>query len=378
MVAKEVETNIPVVSVSQFVNLYSKVIIGSVKKGLPISELHSVFLWGAPGVGKSKSIFELAKVIENATKKKVVVSDVRLLLMNPVDLHGIPVANKNKTSAVWLKPKMFDLDPSDDIINILFLDELSAASPSLQACAYQLVLDKKIGEHTLPANTIVIGAGNRVTDQSVAYRMPKALANRFSHFEVRSDIDSWHEWASNNDIHPYVLGYLSFDSGKLIVDGDSDGTAYPTPRTWEFVSDVLKIADGTDNLEEFYPIIASYIGNAVAGEFVSWIKRYKELPKIADIFAGKNPKVPSSPDAQYILCSSIITFANCKFRLKKIDDELENMAKYIAKLSADYTANIYMELLKNDEMHAVLKTCPSFNKWTKDHKSVYQQICKKY
>ena len=93
--------------------------------------------------------------------------------------------------AIWLKPQIFQMNDSEDVVNILFLDEISAAPQSVQAAAYQITLDRVVGEHKLPENCIVIAAGNRVTDRSVAFKMPKALANRLMHFEVDGNFDSW-------------------------------------------------------------------------------------------------------------------------------------------------------------------------------------------
>ena len=111
-----------------------------------------------------------------AVAEEVNITDVRLLLFNPIDLRGIPVADQRRQFAVWLKPKIFKMNGTEDYVNILLLDEISAAPQSVQAAAYQITLDRKVGEHALPKNCIVIAAGNRVTDKSVAYQMPKALA----------------------------------------------------------------------------------------------------------------------------------------------------------------------------------------------------------
>ena len=150
-------------------------------------------LWGPPGVGKSQGVREIAYEIEKRTGREVRITDVRLLLFNPVDLRGIPTANEDKTLAIWLKPQIFQMDASEEVVNILFLDEITAAPTSVQAAAYQITLDRTVGEHKLPANCIVIAAGNRVTDRSVSYNMPKALANRLCHFEIKEDPNAWHD-----------------------------------------------------------------------------------------------------------------------------------------------------------------------------------------
>ena len=100
---------------------------------------------GAPGVGKSQSVKHIAAKIEE------------------------------KTLAVWLKPKIFQMNEEKDVVNILFLDEITAAPQSVQAVAYQITLDRTVGEHKLQGNCIVIAAGNRVTDKSVAFHMPKDI-----------------------------------------------------------------------------------------------------------------------------------------------------------------------------------------------------------
>ena len=368
---------IPVTSVSDFVNLYSKIVIRAINENVPISRLRSVFLWGAPGVGKSQGVRELASIIEVNTTKKVKVTDVRLLLMNPIDLHGIPTSNKDKTASIWLKPKIFDMNPSEDIINILFLDELSAAPQSVQAAAYQLVLDRKIGEFELPQNTIVIGAGNRVTDYSVAYRMPKALANRFSHFGVQSDINSWYDWAEKHHIHPLVTGYLTFDTSMLLVEPTEDDIAYPSPRTWEFISEALDLLEPNEHLEDYFSLIASFIGISAAQSFIGWAKNYSSLPSVVEILAGKNSTYPDSPDALYSLTSSISTYVSCKYRFGISQDELENMASYVNGLPADYSANLYMELLDGAGLEEMLRQCPSFNKWAKEYPDILRNISRK-
>lgn len=209
-------TNIPSMDVGKVIKELSDAYCKIINNKLPIRTLPSVMLWGAPGVGKSQAIRQLAKEIEENTGKRTIVTDVRLLLFNPIDLRGIPTANADKTLAVWLKPQIFQMDDSEDIVNILFLDEISAAPQSVQAAAYQITLDRVIGEHKLPENCIVIAAGNRTTDKSVAYKMPKALANRLLHIEVEGSFRSWKEWAIRNGINNKVIGFLSFRQNYLM------------------------------------------------------------------------------------------------------------------------------------------------------------------
>lgn len=149
-------TNIPSMDVGKVIKELSDAYCKIINNKLPIRTLPSVMLWGAPGVGKSQAIRQLAKEIEENTGKRTIVTDVRLLLFNPIDLRGIPTANADKTLAVWLKPQIFQMDDSEDIVNILFLDEISAAPQSVQAAAYQITLDRVIGEHKLPKTALLL------------------------------------------------------------------------------------------------------------------------------------------------------------------------------------------------------------------------------
>ena len=93
---------------------------------------------------------------------------------------------------------------------VLFLDEMNSAAPAVQAAAYQLILNRRVGQYKLPDNVLIVAAGNREADKGVTYRMPAPLANRFVHLELAVDFDDWFQWAVENDIHQDVVGYLNF------------------------------------------------------------------------------------------------------------------------------------------------------------------------
>lgn len=333
-------------SVEKLVAQLSKMYVKVINAGMSPKVVGSQMIWGPPGVGKSQAIRQLAKEIEDETGKRVAITDVRLLLFNPIDLRGIPCANEDKTLAVWLKPKIFQMDESDDVINILFLDEISAAPVSVQAAAYQITLDRVVGEHKLPDNCIVVAAGNRVTDKSVAFKMPKALANRLCHFEVVVSFDSWKKWAIANGINEKVIGFLSFRPDYLnTFDATKDDLAFATPRSWEMVSNILNYVD--DEIDNVMPVISGFIGNGVALEFQYYAQVYHKLPNIEDIFLGKSVSMPTSPDVLYALVSAMTAFA----REHKDNYSIIGNSIYFAQaMPADFTMLLcrsYMAIEKN-------------------------------
>ena len=240
-----------------------------------------VFLWGPPGIGKSELIEGIAE------EMNALVIDLRLGQMEPTDLRGIPYYNKDNNNMDWAPP--VDL-PNDELASkydniVLFLDELTSGAPSVQAAAYQLVLNRKIGNYALPDNVVIVAAGNRESDKGVTYRMPTPLANRFVHLEMRVDFDSWVDWAVVNKIHRDVVGYLTFAKGDLYdFDAKSSSRAFATPRSWTFVSEL--IADKMD-ANTMTNLVAGTVGEGLAIKFMAHRKFAQKMPNPTDILKGK-------------------------------------------------------------------------------------------
>ncbi len=354
--------NIPSVTVGSAVAQLTDLYFTAYCSGM-LTDLPSVALWGPMGVGKSTAVQEIADRLSAKISEDVTVVDVRLLNFSPIDLRGIPTADTQKEFTVWLKPKIFDL-PKEGV-SILFLDEISAAPQSLQAAAYQIALDKRIGEHMLPKNCIVICAGNRTIDKSVAFRMPKALANRLLHFEICADFESWYDWAVENKLDERVIGYLAFDNSKLNMEADVEELSFPTPRSWEFVSRLLKLTQKTP--EEMHELLSGCIGVSNASEFEAWCRVYQELPAVADILSGKHVALVKGTDTTYALISSLLT---CIAQRSKCisERELENTCQYASRFPADFSALFFRGLLKVDGMNLKLMKVSAFNDWMKKHK----------
>lgn len=351
---------LPVLSAQGLIDKLEQAYCAVIEGGLPLRTFPSVMLWGPPGVGKSQAVRQLANRIAARTGKRVAVTDARLALYNPIDLRGIPTTNDDKTLAVWLKPKIFDMEEDNGVVNILFLDELSAAPPSVQAAAYQITLDRVIGEHRLPENCIVIAAGNRTTDKSVAFKMPRALANRLMHIEVEPRFEAWRAWAVSHGVNAKVLGFLSFRQNLLVGDADLAGDlAFPTPRSWEMVSDVLNVV--SDDVEEMQSLIAGLVGVPAAVEFRTWARMHEQLPSIEDIFQGRPVAVPQSTDALYALCSSMVAYA----REHKDDlDLIANSIRYADGMPPDFSTVLMKDYLYIDEGYKRrLMTIPEFARW---------------
>jgi hypothetical protein len=237
-----------------------------------------VFLWGPPGIGKS----DLVKQIGDEAGREVI--DVRLALWEPTDIKGIPYYNADLGKMVWAPPAELPTDPESTAI--IFLDELNSAPPAVQAAAYQLILNRRVGTYHLPKGVDVVAAGNREGDRGVTYRMPAPLANRFVHLEAKVDFDDWQDWATLNKIHPDVVGYVGFAKQDLYdFDPKSASKSFATPRSWSFVSDLLSDND-IDN-DTLATLIAGAVGDGLSNKFMAHRKIAGKLPKAEDILDGK-------------------------------------------------------------------------------------------
>ena len=301
------------------------------------------FIWGAPGVGKSSIVKQIAQELD------VEFIDLRLSLLDPTDLKGIPFFDKHTHRAVWASPSFLPHD--EDTSGILFLDELNAAPPSVQASAYQLILDRKIGEYTLPKNWAIVAAGNRENDRGVTFRMPSPLANRFVHLDFDVDVEDWKNWAYKADIHSAVISFISFENSQLFMfQADAMQKSFATPRSWEYVSNILNSSAGEELLLD---LISGAVGEESAIKFLSFKKVFSELPLIKDILDGNETFYPTSPQALHALISSII--ANVKS-----DEELENVLKYALELKSEFSVLLVQDLGQNG---ANLERLKSWSLW---------------
>ena len=260
-----------------------------------------IFLWGPPGIGKSDIIKQLGAELDAH------VIDVRLSLWEPTDIKGIPYFDSNSNKMVWAPPSEL---PDAEMAKqhktiILFMDEMNSAAPSVQAAAYQLVLNRRVGTYQLPDNVVMVAAGNRETDKGVTYRMPAPLANRFVHLEMTCDWEDWQDWAVENKVHKDVVGFLTFSKKDLYdFDPKSASRAFATPRSWSFVSELL-VDDDTDE-STLTDLTSGAIGEGLAIKFMAHRKHASKMPNPTDILLGSVKKMDSKEiSAQYSLVVSL-------------------------------------------------------------------------
>jgi hypothetical protein len=254
-------------------------------------------LWGPPGVGKSQMVAQIA------TRHQVPVIDIRLSQMEPSDLRGIPFRVDERVE--WAVPAILPNAERHGETGILFLDEINAAPPAVSAAAYQLILDRRLGEYQVPEHWAIFAAGNRQGDRGVIYSMPAPLANRFSHFEVETNLDDWVTWAYANGIDERVIGFLRFRP-ELLFDFDPahNPVAFPSPRSWEFAHRGLRKFENHSDLLQ--GTLQGCVGPAAGIELHAFVNSLDQMPDLDAIVAGEEVPVPAEIDLQYAVAAALV------------------------------------------------------------------------
>ncbi|MFH1485873.1 MAG: MoxR family ATPase [Chloroflexota bacterium] len=283
-----------------------------------------IFLWGAPGVGKSSVVRQVSE------RQAVGFLDIRMTLLDPTDLRGIPIPKEGR--AEWLAPSFLPDMKRDGERGIMFLDELNAAPPLVQASGYQLVLDRRVGEYELPKGWTIIGAGNRQGDRAVVHRMPSPLSNRFIHIEFDVSLDDWTDWAIMHNIASEVIGFIRFRPDLLFAfDPQRDERAFPTPRSWEYVSRLMgNSTTGTKPIPRnlLSEAVAGTVGGGAGAEYLAYLDVYQNLPDIAAILNGANT-IPERKDLKY----ACITACANRCEEKHVDHLVAYSMRYPAEFA---------------------------------------------
>ena len=284
-----------------------------------------IFIWGPPGIGKSDIVSQISEDID------AYMIDVRLSLWEPTDIKGVPYYAANDNTMKWAPPaELPDAKMAKKYKKIvLFLDEMNSAAPAVQAAAYQLILNRRVGTYKLPDNVLIVAAGNREADKGVTYRMPAPLANRFVHLELKVDFDDWFSWAVKNSIHEDVVGYLTFAKKDLYdFDPKSPSRSFATPRSWSFVSELLEDDDDEATTTD---LVSGSVGEGLAVKFMAHRKVSAQLPNPSDVLAGKVKTLDTKEiSAMYSLTVSLcyeLKEASDKSD-KKFDDKVNNFLRF--------------------------------------------------
>ena len=264
---------------------------------LNIAPVRPVFIWGAPGIGKSSIVEEFAG--------DVGLPCVSLLgsQLAPEDIIGVPQIQDG--CSVFCPPRMIARKEP----YVLFLDELNACTQEVQKSFYSLIYERRVGEYHLPEGSIVVGAGNRAQDGAIVKTMSSALINRMFHVQMKVDPRHWIKWAQANELHPWVVDYIIQRPDHLFSEPPKAEEPFSTPRSWHMLSDALKgygAGERDISVNELKMLAYACIGDRHAGMFTAYTKQLKHKHQLEEIIQQKSkwPSAPKDRDVLYFLAQS--------------------------------------------------------------------------
>ena len=304
-----------------------------------------IYLWGPPGVGKSSIIKQITQ------ERSLEFIDLRLRLLEPPDLRGLPYIDKESKLVRWMRPVFLPKEGK----GILTLEELNVCEPSLQTTAYQLTFDKRVGEHKLGGEWFIIATGNREEDNAVTFDIPSPLRNRFIHLEIEPDLDAFKLYAFNKDLAPQIISYLNWKEEHLYKQFPGQ-KAFPSPRSWEFVSDVIKKI-GLQAKTLIYGSVGS-----VAGEFISFCELERKLPSIEALLNG-SAKMPEELSLQFLIIGRLIQ------EVKKKESKVLKVLGIFQSISPEIQVVAYKDLFNSatSKLQKVILQSDTWSKFVKEH-----------
>ncbi|MBN2896170.1 MAG: MoxR family ATPase [Campylobacterales bacterium] len=311
-----------------------------------VSQKIPAFIWGPPGIGKSSIVKQIAQ------ERSIGFVDLRLALMDPTDLKGIPFYDKERHSALWAPPAFLPREGE----GLLFLDELNAAPPAVQASAYQLILDRQVGEYRLPDGWAIVAAGNREDDRGVTYKMPSPLANRFVHLMMEVDARAWRDWAVMQGVDARIVGFIGYAPDALFTfDAAKHQKSFATPRSWAFVDALLR-SDMDEAL--LLDAIGGAIGEELGVKFLSFARVMRELPDIDAILRGEACAHPKRADVLHALGAGLVGALLRDYSAAR----LEHLLRYALDLEGEFSVMIVQDLQRAG---VTMEQSDAFGAWVK-------------
>lgn len=229
-------------------------------------------VFGAPGVGKSQQVHQAADGDP--------VIDVRLSMLDPVDLRGLPIVADGRVQ--WARP---DFLPEDGT-GILLFDELNTAPVAVQNAALQLILDRRCGPHHLGDGWYIVACGNRASHRAHVNPLSAPLRNRFAILDYEPSVERWTRWAYAHDVHPHVVAFLNFSPSNLVGEPNDEYGNFASPRGWDRVSQFLK--QEIEDVEAF----TSLVGRGSAVAFAAYRDEIEAMPDVTKLLKGESDWTP--------------------------------------------------------------------------------------
>jgi MoxR-like ATPase len=293
--------------------------------GVAVAANVPVLLWGAPGTGKTSVIRAMAAAA--GLRCETVIASIR----EPADFAGLPIVRdaggvKGAPQVVFAPPS-WAVSVAEAGQGLVFFDEISTAPPAVQAALLRVVLERTVGDLTLPDAVAIVAAANPPDQAADGWDLSAPLANRFCHLDWPVDARTVAEgfaggWSTPRPpairagwearvpiIRSWIAGFVTVRPTLALAvpdDAAGAGRAWPSPRTWDMVARLYAAAEAADVGELAASLLVrGCIGPGPGVEFVTWLAE-ADLPDPEAVLADPDSFVlPERGDRQYAVLSSI-------------------------------------------------------------------------
>jgi len=289
---------------------------------IAVSARVPVLLWGAPGTGKTSLIRAMADA--SGWPCETVIASIR----EPSDFAGLPVISSTQgTTDVHFAPPRWARRLADSGHGLLFFDEVSTAPPAVQAALLRVVLERTVGDLTLPPEVSVVAAANPPEQAADGWDLSAPLANRFCHLEWPIDARTLADGLASGWATPaaavltdgweirvpvtrsWVAAFITVRPNLAVEvpsDAASAGRSWPSPRTWDMTARLLAACEASGARELARSLLVrGAVGVGAGIEFLTWLIE-ADLPDPEAVLADPDSfKLPTRGDRAYAALSSI-------------------------------------------------------------------------
>ena len=311
----------------------------------------NVYVEGSPGLGKT----EIVKQAVTELGKGHHVIFRHGPTMQPEDL-ALPFMHKatgrlDFARAGWL-PLTGDYKDTDHVV--VFIDELPQADNSIQKTLANLMQEREAYGVALHNKVSFVATGNGTAHRAGANRILSHVRNRMLNLKFEAHLDSWCQWALDNNIRPEIIAFLRFRPDQL-NEFDANRDVNPTPRVWsQGVNDLLDAVDsGAIPAEAEFEVTEGYVGEGAAVQFQSFIKMYRKLPNpdVVILQADTYP-MPTEPSVLYALSGALAHRATV--------NNLDQITKFTARMPAEFEVLVLLDAIRKTPMLQSTKAFTEF------------------
>lgn len=263
---------------------------------IPIVRQRPVFLIGAPGIGKTAIMEQIAQELSIALVSYSMTHHTRqsalgLPFIDHREFEGQHYDVSEYTMSEIIASIYEVMEKSGLREGILFLDEINCVSETLSPSMLQFLQYKVFGRHRVPEGWVIVTAGNPPEYNKSVREFDVVTMDRLKMMEVEADYGTWKEYASEKGLHNAVISYLDLKKDDFYhVETTVKGKSYITARGWEDLSQILQLYE-EEGLPVDETLVGQYLRNErIVKEFTAYYdlyNKYKNDYKIEEILSGE-------------------------------------------------------------------------------------------